>query len=350
MIETFEKVRETAQDPPENGVFAPEIATDTAAETPVERAGGATPKIICVLGPTASGKTALAAALAKALGGEVVGCDSMQIYRTLDVGTAKPTEDEKLGVPHHMIDICDPGESYSVARYVDEATRVIEGIHARGKPAIVAGGTGLYMDSLIRGLDFSPSDGVGSDVRERLNRLAERFGAERLHRELQKRDPAAAERIHQNDVRRIVRALEISLGGGSISAHDAETKARPPRFDALKIGLDYRDRAALYARIDLRAELMLRDGVLDEARRLFETDPATARQAIGYKELLPALDDRSKLDECVALLQQSSRRYAKRQLTWFRRDKSTHWFYPDEAEFSEILRLSTALAREFLYN
>ena len=319
-------------------------------------------KMICVLGPTASGKTALAARLAKNLGGEVVGCDSMQLYRTLDVGTAKPTGEEKLGVPHHMIDVCDVGESYSVARYVDEATRVIEDIHRRGKPAIVAGGTGLYMDSLIRGLDFSPaenrgimseSDGIAShfgETRARLVRLGGRFGSARLHRWLAGRDPDAAARIHPNDLKRVVRALEVSLGGGSISAHDRETRARPPRFEALKLGLNYRDREALYRRIDLRVDLMLENGLLDEARRLLETDSATAMQAIGYKEVIPALDDPEKLGECIELLKRSSRRYAKRQLTWFRRDPSTVWFWPDEEDFGEILRRSTHLAENFLYN
>lgn len=319
-------------------------------------------KLICVLGPTASGKTALAARLAKNLGGEVVGCDSMQLYRTLDVGTAKPTEEEMLGVPHHMIDVCDVGESYSVARYVDDATRVIEDIHRRGKPAVVAGGTGLYMDSLIRGLDFSPAENRGimdetgsiaahfGDTRVRLMRLGEHFGSARLHKWLSRRDHDAAARIHPNDLKRVVRALEVSLDGGSISAHDRETQARPPRFEALKIGLNYRDREALYRRIDLRVDLMLASGLLDEARRLLETDSATAMQAIGYKEVIPALSDPAKLPECVELLKRSSRRYAKRQLTWFRRDLSTVWFCPDEEDFGEIVLRSTHLARNFLYN
>ncbi len=306
-------------------------------------------KIICVLGPTASGKTALAVELALALGGEVVGCDSMQIYRGLDIGTAKPTREEMRGVPHHMIDVCDAGESYSAARYVAEATEAIEGILSRGRTAIVAGGTGLYMDSLILGRGFSTAENCDI-IRKRLNDLGTKYGSERLHRLLRARDPKAAERIHPNDLKRIVRALEVSFSGGSISEHDAASKTSPPRFEALKIGLDFRERAELYRRIDLRVDEMLRAGLLDEAARLKCEGAATALQAIGYKELLPALDRPEEYPECVERLKRATRRYAKRQLTWFRRDRAVKWFYRDEEEFTSIVRRSTAFAEDFLYN
>ena len=306
-------------------------------------------RIICVLGPTASGKTALAVELALALHGEVVGCDSMQIYRGLDIGTAKPTRGEMRGVPHHMIDVCDAGESYSAARYVAEATEAIEGILSRGHTAIVAGGTGLYMDSLILGRGFSTAENCDI-IRKRLNDLGTKYGSERLHRLLRARDPKAAERIHPNDLKRIVRALEVSFSGGSISCHDEESRALPPRFEALKIGLDFRDRAELYRRTDLRVDEMLRAGLMDEAARLRREGAATALQAIGYKEMLPALDRPEEYPECVERLKRATRRYAKRQLTWFRRDGAVKWFYRDEEDFTSIVRRSTAFAEDFLYN
>ncbi len=306
-------------------------------------------RIICVVGPTASGKTALAVELAKRLDGEVIGCDSMQIYRTLDIGTAKPTAEEMQGVPHHMIDIVEPGEAYSAARYVADATEVAEDILSRGKMVILAGGTGLYMDSFIQGLDFSTAGNHGI-IRERLERLYDRFGGARVHRLLGRLDGGSAAKVHPNDKKRVVRALEIVFGGENKSEHDELTKQRPPRFDALKIGIGCDDRAELYRRIDLRVDAMMRQGLLDEARMLKGMPAATAAQAIGYKELMPALDDASLLDECVETLKRNSRRYAKRQLTWLRRDEKTIWFYRDREDFTEIVRKATEFAKEFLYN
>ena len=325
-------------------------------------------KLICVVGPTASGKTALAVELALALNGEVIGADSMQIYRGLDVGTAKPTPAEMRGVPHHMIDVADPGEEYSAARYVREASVCVDDVAARGRVPIVAGGTGLYISSLVRGFTFEIEKNcdiisseqsiptAGDDrfeeirrLRTRLERLYDRFGGARLHRLLAARDPAAAGKIHPNDKKRVVRALEVWYSGGKKSGVDAASQAREPRYDALFLGLDYRDRAVLYRRIDLRAGLMITQGALDEARMLRKIG-GTAAQAIGYKELYPALDDPEKLPECLALMQRASRRYAKRQLTWFRHQEQVQWFFRDEMSDAEILRGSTESARAFLYN
>lgn len=306
-------------------------------------------RIICVVGPTASGKTALAVELAKRLDGEVIGCDSMQIYRTLDVGTAKPTAEEMQGVPHHMIDIVEPDEAYSAARYVADATTVAEDILSRGKMVILAGGTGLYMDSFIQGLDFSTAEKHGI-IRERLERLYDRFGGARMHRLLGRLDGGSAAKVHPNDKKRVVRALEIVFSGENKSEHDELTKQRPPRFDALKIGISCDDRAELYRRIDLRVDAMLESGLLDEARMLKEMPTATAAQAIGYKELMPVLNDAGLLDECVETLKRNSRRYAKRQLTWLRREGKTIWFYRDREDFDSIVRKATEFAKEFLYN
>lgn len=306
-------------------------------------------RIICVVGPTASGKTALAVELAKALDGEVIGCDSMQIYRRLDIGTAKPAAAETQGVPHHMIDIVEPSESYSAARYVADATAVAEEMLSRGKMVILAGGTGLYMDAFIQGLDFSTAENHDI-IRVRLENLYDRFGGERMHRLLGRLDSGSAAKIHPNDRKRVVRALEIVFGGERKSEHDELTKSRPPRFDALKIGITCEDRAELYRRIDLRVDAMLEQGLLDEVRMLKSMPTATAAQAIGYKELMPALDDMSLLDECVETLKRNSRRYAKRQLTWLRRDKGTVWFYRDREDFDSIAAKATEFAKDFLYN
>ena len=282
--------------------------------------------IICVVGPTASGKTALAVELAKELDGEVLSCDSMQIYRGMDIGTAKPTLDEMQGIPHHMIDVCDPTEDFSVSRYCEMAAPILDDILARGKTAIIAGGTGLYVDSLIRGNDFAPIPATGH--REKLEARIEAEGLEALLSELKAIDPEAAERS-QGNPRRIIRALEVYYEtGDTITAHNLRTQAIPPRYTPLWIGLAFAKRQDLYDRIDKRVEIMLEMGLLEEIRQLLSSgipERATAMQAIGYKEFVDALAGRSTLESAVAQLQQSSRRYAKRQLTWFRRNEKMHW-------------------------
>ena len=282
--------------------------------------------IICIAGPTASGKTALAVELAKEFNGEVISCDSMQIYRGMDIGTAKPTLEEMQNVPHHMLDICDPTEDFSVSRYCQMATPILEDILARGKTAIIAGGTGLYMDNLMKGNDFAPIPATGH--RERLEAQAEQEGIEPLLQALRAIDPEAAERS-QGNLRRIIRALEVYYETGeTITAHNLRTQAIPPKFSPLWLGLDFAERAELYRRIDLRVEMMLQIGLLEEIKALLSSgipEKATAMQAIGYKEFVDALAGRSSIEAAAAQVQQSSRRYAKRQLTWFRRNERMHW-------------------------
>ena len=283
--------------------------------------------IICIAGPTASGKTALAATLAKELNGEVVSCDSMQVYRRMDIGTAKPTLEEMQGIPHHMIDVAEPWEDFSVSRYCDMAAPIVDDILSRGKTAVIAGGTGLYMDSLIRGNAFAPFPATG--VRERLEAQADTVGMEAMLSQLRSVDPDAAGRLHLSDRKRILRALEVYLETGeTITEHNRKTQAVPPRYSPLWLGLDFAQRSELYRRIDLRVSLMLEQGLVEEIRGLLADgipEKATAMQAIGYKEFVDALDGRCTIEEAADQVRQSSRRYAKRQLTWFRRDKAIHW-------------------------
>ena len=302
-------------------------------------------QIICIAGPTASGKTALAVELAKEFNGEVVSCDSMQIYRRMDIGTAKPTIEEMQGIPHHMIDVAEPDEDFSVSRYCALASPIVDDIVARGKTAIIAGGTGLYMDSLIRGNDFAPFPSTGQ--RERLEAQADEMGMEFMLNRLREIDPEAAARVH--DRKRILRALEVYLETGeTITEHNRKTQLIPPKYRPLWLGLDFEPRAALYERIDLRVGIMLRDGLVEEIKSLLASgisEKCTAMQAIGYKEFIDALDERCTIEEAAAQVRQSSRRYAKRQLTWFRRNKEMHWLVRNPGEGAgEIL----AKARQVL--
>ena len=291
--------------------------------------------IICIAGPTASGKTALAVELAKELNGEVVSCDSMQIYKRMDVGTAKPTRDEMQGIPHHMIDVAEPDEDFSVSRYCEMAGPIVDDIVARGKTAVIAGGTGLYMDSLIRGNAFAPFPSTGQ--REKLEAQADELGMEYMMDWLRRIDPEAAARIH--DRKRALRALEVYLETGeTITEHNRKTQLIPPKYHPLWLGLDFEDRAELYRRIDLRVEIMLKDGLVEEIKSLLDSgipEKCTAMQAIGYKEFIDALDGRCTIEEAAAQVQQSSRRYAKRQLTWFRRNKDVNWLVRTGGEGAE---------------
>ena len=307
------------------------------------------PRIICVAGPTASGKTALAVELAKLTGGEVVSCDSMQIYKRMDIGTAKPTPDEMQGIPHHMIDVAEPDEDFSVSRYCEMATPIVDDIIARGKTVIIAGGTGLYMDSLIKGNDFAPFPSTG--VRQRLEEQADREGMEAMLTWLRSVDPEAASKLHLADRKRVIRALEVYLETGeTITEHNRRTQAIPPRYEPLWIGLDFQDRSQLYRRIDLRVELMLKAGLVEEIRSLLASGiPAkcTAMQAIGYKEFVAALEGNGTIEDAAAQVQQSSRHYAKRQRTWFRRNKNMNWLIRSENNDSrEILQAARQLLGE----
>ena len=301
--------------------------------------------IICIAGPTASGKTALAVELAKELNGEVVSCDSMQVYKRMDIGTAKPTPDEMQGIVHHMLDVAEPWEDFSVSRYCEMASPIVDDIIARGKTAIIAGGTGLYMDALIKGNDFAPYPATGR--REELEEKADREGMEVLMDWLREIDPESAARLHISDRKRIIRALEVYLETGeTITAHNLKTQAIPPKYNPLWLGIDFAERSELYRRIDLRVEIMLQMGLIDEIMALLaEGVPAncTAMQAIGYKEFVSALEGGGTIEEAAALVQQSSRRYAKRQLTWFRRNKNMNWLIRDREEIlSKARQLSLA--------
>lgn len=306
--------------------------------------------IICIAGPTASGKTALAATLAKELNGEVVSCDSMQVYRRMDIGTAKPTLEEMQGIPHHMIDVAEPWEDFSVSRYCEMAAPIVDDIISRGKTAVIAGGTGLYMDALIRGNAFAPFPATG--VRERLEAQADADGMEAMLSRLRAVDPDAARRLHLSDRKRILRALEVYLETGeTITEHNRKTQAVPPRYSPLWLGLDFARRGELYRRIDLRVSLMLEQGLVEEIRGLLADgipEKATAMQAIGYKEFVDALDGRCTIEEAADQVRQSSRRYAKRQLTWFRRNKAIHWLIRDTGDTGrEILENARRIVSDF---
>ncbi len=310
-----------------------------------------TAKLAVITGPTATGKTALSVALAETFGGEIVSADSMQIYRRMDIGTAKVTAEEAEGVPHHMIDIAEPGEAYSVARYVEEASACIDDILARGKLPIVVGGTNLYIDSLISGRDFADSEEDNS-LRNEIDAEYAEKGGEAMLEILREFDPERAEKLHPADRRRIVRAIEIyRLTGKTITRHDLETQAIPPRYDAAMIALDFEDRADLYARIDSRVDIMVRQGLFHEVKALLDSgisESATAMQAIGYKE--PAAFFRGEItkDEAVELIKRESRRYAKRQLTWLRRNEKLFWIrHSSVPDFSEARRLSTEFLHSF---
>ena len=290
--------------------------------------------LICIAGPTASGKTGLAVALAKKLDAEVVSCDSMQIYRSMDVGTAKPTADEMDGVPHHLLDVAEPGEDFSVGRYVKLASAAIEDIRGRGKTAIVCGGTGLYMDSLIKGETFAAPTRPAQ--REYVEHVVEEKGIEYLYGMLKDADPETAERLHLSDRKRIIRAMEVFLiTGQPLSWHNARSKEQPPKYAPAWIGLSFRDRNKLYARIDARVDQMMDRGLEAEVRALLDRgiDPkTTAMQAIGYKEMAAALRGECTVEAAVDQIKQASRRYAKRQLTWFRRNEKIHWIYADACD------------------
>ena len=294
---------------------------------------GARGKLIVITGPTATGKTALGALFAKMVDGEVVSADSMQVYRHMDIGTAKPTDADKLGVPHHMIDIVTPREDYSVARYVADAVLCVDDIVRRGKLPVIVGGTGLYIDSLISGRFFQARG--DENMRCELEEEYEALGGAAMLRKLSQFDPASADKLHENDKKRIVRAIEVFyITGTPISRHDLETRLLPPRYDAVKFGLTFAARAGLYSRIEARVDAMMANGFADEVRGLLDMGllpGCTAMQAIGYKELCSVILGGSDLGGAVELIKQESRRYSKRQLTWLRRDEGVRWITWDKA-------------------
>lgn len=291
-------------------------------------------RVIVVAGPTASGKTRLSIELAEKLNGEIVSADSMQIYKRMNIGTAKATQEETSRVPHHMLDVAEPGEDYSVARYVEDASRCCDDIIARGKIPVITGGTGLYIDSLLSGRNFAARQDSDDTLREDLLREFDEVGGEEMLRRLHEVDPERAEKLNTGDKRRIVRALEIyKLTGITATEHDRRTQALPKAYDACYFVLNFKDRADLYSRIDKRVDIMEQQGLFKEVEELLASgfpESCTAMQAIGYKEVVSALKGEISKQDALDLIKQSSRRYAKRQLTWFRKNKDACWIEFDK--------------------
>lgn len=307
-------------------------------------------RIVCVVGPTASGKTALAVELALELDGEVLSCDSMQIYRGMSIGAAAPTAAEMRGVPHHMLGFADPAEDYSVSRFVETAEPVLRDILRRGKTAVLCGGTGLYIDSLMAGRSFAPAPAAGR--REMLERMADEKGMEAVLAWLATFDPESAARLHPCNRRRILRAAEIYLETGqTITEHNRRTGSLPPRYRGVWLGLDFVEREDLYRRINRRVDRMLADGLVEEVRALLASGvprSATCLQAIGYKELIAFLDGDETLEQAREAVARGSRRYAKRQRTWFRRNPGVHWILQrDPPDFSAVLSEARRVITQF---
>ena len=295
--------------------------------------------LIAVVGPTASGKTSLAIELCKRYGAEAVSCDSMQIYKGMDIATAKPTEDEMQSVPHHLIGFVSPDEPFSVAKYCEVAKETILDIHGRNKKAVLVGGTGLYYSSLTDNIEFLP-DETDFEYREHLRKRAETEGAQVLLDELAAVDFETAKTLHINNLGRIIRALEIyHTTGKTKSLQNEQSRLNPSPFKTVTICLDARDRQILYNRINLRVDIMVEAGLIEEAKAFFDSPLGrTAKQAIGYKELDPYFKGEKSLDECLESLKMQTRRYAKRQLTWFRRDERINFLYIDDyANGKELL-------------
>ena len=294
-------------------------------------------RIVVIAGPTASGKTELSLALAERLNGEIVSADSMQIYRGMDIGTAKPTIGERRGIPHHMLDVAEPGDDWSVSRYEQQASNCVDDILRRGRLPILCGGTGLYINAVISGAGFQAS-GADSGVRAALEKQWDAQGADAMCARLRAVEPESAARLHPNDRRRIIRALEVyELTGETISEHNRRTRERPPRYDAVMLGLKTDPRDVLYQRIDRRVGKMVEQGLIEEVRSLWQRGvlKGTAAQAIGYKELIDYFESRKTLDEALRAIQQKSRNYAKRQLTWFQADDRIHWIVYNTVEAAD---------------
>lgn len=308
-------------------------------------------KIICVVGPTASGKSALAVKLAKEFDGEIISCDSMQLYRGMDIGTAKATQQEMDGIAHHLLDTIDIDDEFSVSDYVKLADECVKDISSRGKLPIFCGGTGLYIDSYISGMSFGEYENL-PEYRKELEEFAKDKGAEALHKMLQECDSEAAEKIDCANVKRVIRALEVYKATGvPISKWNKQAKENAKPRDALYIGITFEDRQKLYERIDRRVDIMLESGLLEETEKLISEglrSSATASQAIGYKELYPYFDGQAVLSDCVERLKINSRHYAKRQLTWFTRNKEIKWIYADGKTGEQLALEAVCLCREYL--
>lgn len=309
------------------------------------------PKVVCVVGPTACGKTKMGVLLARACHGEVVSCDSMQIYRDMVIGTAAPTAEETEGIAHHMVGVVDPASDYSVACYVRDAARCVDDILARGKLPIIVGGTGLYLDALLSGRTFAGGQ-KGGERRRMLEARLAKEGADALLAELARIDPAYASKLTAGNQKRIVRALEIYYESGiTMTEQNRRNAALPPQYEAVTLGFAWEDRADMKAAIDLRVDNMVAQGLFDEVRSLLDRgvpENCTALQAIGYKEALAYLNGTQSAAEAIDEIKLRSRQYAKRQLTWFKRNPATGWYYWKKTrDFSAALAFSTKFLAEY---
>lgn len=310
-------------------------------------------KVIVIVGPTASGKTGLSIELAKRYNGEIVSADSMQIYKDLNIATAKPTIEEMCGIKHHLIDFLNPGETYSVGQYVLDAENAISDILSRDKTPIVCGGTGLYVDSLINGINFT-EDSSDDKIRNELYQIAETEGIDYLLNVLKEFDPDSYENLsQQRNLRRIIRAIEFyKVTGKTITQQNIESQNTLSKFDYLIIGLNADDRQFLYDRINRRVDLMIESGLIEETKSVLQMNLSdTSIKAIGYKELIPYINNQSSLDDCIEKLKMETRRYAKRQLTWFRRNKMINWIYIDRySSLNDIVKVAVDIIdkKEFL--
>lgn len=301
--------------------------------------------VIAIVGPTASGKTALSIALAKKMSGEIVSADSMQIYKGIEIASAAPTDSEMSEVPHHLVRFADVGRRFSVAEYVGMASKAIEDIGKRGRMPIVTGGTGLYIDSLLSGISFGGEDDPA--VRKRLEDEAEMFGTGHMLEQLRSVDAKTAERLHVNDKKRIIRALEIYYTHGiTLTEQNELSRSGGSPYSVLWIGLNYRDRQKLYERIEKRIDLMIENGLLKEAENAYEHSGKTAVQAIGHKEFFPFFEGKESLESAVVRLKTETRRYAKRQITWFKRNSEINWIYADETD--DAVAAAFEIAKDFV--
>jgi tRNA dimethylallyltransferase len=301
---------------------------DVSGENKDIRMQGQNRKIVAAAGPTAVGKTEYMIGLALDIDAEIVSCDSMQLYKYMDIGSAKPTAEERAAVRHYLVDEIDPREPFTVAKYQRMAKEAIEEIFSKGKIPLVTGGTGLYLNSLLYDMDFGPTpSGSSGERREELYAMAAKQGNEAVHRILEAVDPLSAERIHPNNLKRVVRAIEAAESGEKLTAFD-NVRKKTDDYDVILIGL-CRDRAELYERIDLRVDMLMEQGLLEEVKMLrgmgFTTEDI-AMKGIGYKEILDALDGRYSLEEAVDTVKKNTRHYAKRQMTWFKRYDEMKWF------------------------
>ncbi|SJZ60323.1 tRNA (adenosine(37)-N6)-dimethylallyltransferase MiaA [Selenihalanaerobacter shriftii] len=306
--------------------------------------------LVAIIGPTAVGKTELSLELAKRLNTEIISGDSMQVYKEMDIGTAKPTPEERQGIPHHMIDILSPDEDFSVAEFQERVDKIIPEIIERDKLPMLVGGTGLYIKALIQGFIF-PDMESDWDLRERLEADANEHGTEYVHDKLKEIDSILADKLHPNDLRRVIRGIEVYKQTGQTSTYfKKKAKERPPRYRAVKIGLR-RDREELYDRINRRVDLMVEQGLVEEVKKLYNAgydESLTAMQGLGYKEIIGYLEGEYDLNEAIRLIKRDTRHFAKRQLTWFRKDEEINWFDVDRLEFSEVIKRAEQLIKNKL--